>query len=51
MKIGDRVEHKLTKDWLIVLDIEKDDRGYEIYVCRNKQLEIVRLYDFEVIAK
>lgn len=51
MNIGDKVEHKLSKDWLIVVDITKDERGYEVYVCRNKQLELVKLYDFEVVAK
>lgn len=47
MEIGQKVEHKLSKDWLLILDVivEEDVKSY---ICRTKGMEIVQVYDFEV---
>ena len=41
-KTGQIVEHKLSKDWLMVIEI-----GVMIK-CRTKDLRIVDLFEFEV---
>jgi hypothetical protein len=46
-KVGDKVEHILSKDWLIVLEIIKDG----LLRCRTKELKEVFLYEWEVIKK
>ena len=43
MKIGDKVEHILSGEWLLVLEINGDG-----LICRRKNLESVILYSFEV---
>jgi len=45
---GDIVEHKLTKDWLIVL--ETKDGGSKV-LCRNKMYEEIWFNDFELTRK
>ena len=46
MKVGDIVEHKLSKDWLLILEINDD-----VFKCRTKKLEIVEIYEFELKEK
>lgn len=43
MEVGQIVEHILSKDWLLILEIESDR-----IICRSKALDIVYLYPFEV---
>lgn len=45
--VGSKVEHILSKDWLLVLHVSKDKDGV-YYECRKKDLGIVYLQDFEV---
>lgn len=42
-KIGQKVEHILSKDYLLVLQ-----KGNEQYLCRTKDLREVWLYSFEL---
>jgi hypothetical protein len=42
-KTGQIVEHKLSKDWLMVIEI-----GVSLIKCRTKDLRIVDLFDFEI---
>ena len=46
LKPGDIVEHKLNKDWLMVLD-PINDIPHEIW-CRTKSFNKVIFYDFEL---
>lgn len=43
MQVGDKVEHKLSKDWLLVLKINETE-----VVCRTKSFDIVTFFDFEL---
>lgn len=43
MEVGKKMEHKLSKDWVLVLKIE----GNEV-ICRTKLFELVRFFDFEL---
>jgi hypothetical protein len=47
-KIGDIVEHILSKDWLLILDINVQE---EQYFCRTKTHQAVWFYKFEIKAK
>ncbi len=40
------VEHKLTKDWLMILEV----RGDKV-LCRTKDLREIEFYVFELKAK
>ena len=42
MKVGDKVEHILTKDWMIVIEFEKD-----WIWCRTKDFRLIKFKDFE----
>lgn len=49
MEIGDKVEHILSKDWLLVLDRYRDEDTEELkYICRTKSLEVKILNEFEL---
>ena len=43
MKVGDKVEHKLSKDWLLVLKVDGDE-----ITCRTKSFDIVKFFEFEL---
>lgn len=43
MKTGDKVEHILTGDWLLVLE-----KGREQIKCRTKDLREVWFYEWEL---
>ena len=42
-KVGEKVEHVLSKDYLLVLKC-----GNEQYLCRTKDLREIWFYDFEL---
>jgi hypothetical protein len=44
-KAGDKVEHVLSKDYLLVLEVYPESRTY---ICRTKDLRKVELLEFEV---
>lgn len=44
-KTGDMVEHKLNKEWLLVLKANKNDG---MYCCRTKSLKTEYFYEFEL---
>ena len=48
MRLGSKVMHILSKDWMIVVDMLEDE-GRKMYGCRTKGLDIVYLYEFEVV--
>jgi hypothetical protein len=48
MKIGNKVEHVFTKDWLYIIDIAKTDEGHDKILCRTKDLREIWFYDFEL---
>lgn len=45
--IGKIVEHSLSRDWLMVLDLISDDE----VLCRTKSLEAKKFYTFELQPK
>jgi hypothetical protein len=47
LKPGDIVEHKLSKDWLMVLNISSNS-AHALVTCRTKSLDIKEFYDFEL---
>lgn len=49
MEIGQKVEHVLTKDWMLVLEIidSPDRQGIKI-LCRTKDLREVWFNEFEL---
>ena len=44
-KVGDKVEHVLSKDYLLILEVRGDD-----YLVRTKDLREVLVHDFEIRA-
>ena len=49
MDVGQKVEHILTKDWLLVLQIVPSvDRESQKILCRTKDLKEVWFYEFEL---
>jgi mRNA-degrading endonuclease YafQ of YafQ-DinJ toxin-antitoxin module len=45
---GDIVEHILSKDWLLVLDINSDNN---MILCRTKTHEAIWFHEFELRRK
>lgn len=43
MKIGSKVEHILSKDWLLVLEVDED-----MVLCRTKDYEELWFFAFEL---
>lgn len=43
IEVRDKVEHLLSKDWLVVLEVNGDR-----LLCRDKKLTTVEVYDWEV---
>lgn len=43
MEIGDVVEHKLNREWLLVIDISDDT-----FLCRTKKFELISFFNFEL---
>ena len=49
MKVGQKVEVILSKDWVIVLDIvDRPDKTGSKLLCRTKDLREIWFYDFEL---
>jgi hypothetical protein len=48
MKIKDKVEHIFTKDWMLVLDIVRNQGLPDKILCRTKDLREIWFYDFEL---
>ena len=48
MKVGSKVEHIFTKDWMLVLEIAKNEKGHDRVLCRLKDLREVWFFDFEL---
>lgn len=48
MKVSNKVEHILSKDWLLVLEIVKNGDGTDKILCRTKDLREIWFYDFEL---
>lgn len=48
MKVGQKVEHVFTKDWMLVLAIAKNQGENDKILCRLKDLREVWFYDFEL---
>ena len=47
MEVGDRVEVKLSKDWVTVLKIDEFEDCLCVS-CRLKDYRIIELFDFEI---
>lgn len=43
MVVGQKVEHKLSRDWVLILEINGDR-----VLCRTKDLETISFYLFEL---
>ena len=50
MKVGSKVEHVFTKDWLYVIAVERNEDAHDKVLCRTKDLREVWFYDFELKA-
>jgi hypothetical protein len=50
MKVKDKVEHIFTKDWMLVLDIVRNQGLPDKILCRTKDLREIWFYDFELKA-
>lgn len=48
MKIGNKVEHVFTKDWLFVLEIKRNEAYPDRILCRTKDLREIWFFDFEL---
>lgn len=48
MKVGSKVEHVFTKDWLYILAITKNEGESDKILCRTKDLREIWFYDFEL---
>ena len=51
MKVGNKVEHVFTKDWMFVLEVvKKSDGSGDKVLCRTKDLREIWFHDFELKA-
>ena len=48
MKVGNKVEHIFTKDWMLVLQIVDGKGTPDKILCRTKDLREIWFYDFEL---
>jgi hypothetical protein len=48
MKVATKVEHIFTKDWMLVLDIVRNQGLPDKILCRTKDLREIWFYDFEL---
>jgi len=48
MKVGSKVEHVFTKDWLFVLEIKRNESFPDRILCRTKDLREIWFFDFEL---
>lgn len=50
MKVGSKAEHIFTKDWMLVLEIAKNQGTHDRILCRTKDLREIWFFDFELKA-
>jgi len=43
MEVGNIVEHILSKDWLLIIEVNDSK-----IMCRKKDLQLIELFKFEV---
>lgn len=43
MKVGEKVEHVLSKDWVLILKIDGD-----IITCRTKDMRMIKFHRIEL---
>ena len=48
MKVGSKVEHGLSKDWMLVLQIVHNQGMPDKILCRTKDLREIWFFDFEL---
>lgn len=48
MKIGSKVEHVFTKDWLYIIAVERNEDTHDRFLCRTKDLREIWFFDFEL---
>jgi hypothetical protein len=49
MDIGVKVEHILSKDWMMVLEVIKKPEGGFKVLCRTKDLREIWFHSFELL--
>jgi hypothetical protein len=50
MDVGQKVEHILSKDWMMVLEVIKLPSGGNKILCRTKDLREIWFYSFELVS-
>lgn len=50
MEIGSKVEHILSRDWLLILKVAKDENGQTKMLCRTKDLREIWFFSFELVV-
>lgn len=48
MKVGSKVEHRFTGEWMFVLQIAKSGDGHDKVLCRLKDHRDLWFFDFEL---
>ena len=48
MKVGNKAEHLLSKDWVLVLQIVDGKGTPDKILCRTKDLREIWFFDFEL---
>ena len=49
-KLGEKVQHKLAKEWVLVVSCHEDEYSITYYKCRTKQLELIEFSEVELEA-
>ncbi len=50
MDVGQKVEHILSKDWMMVLEVIKLPTGGHKVLCRTKDLREIWFFSFELVS-
>jgi len=50
MDVGSKAEHILSRDWLLVLKVAKDENGQVKMLCRTKDLREIWFFSFELVS-
>jgi len=48
--VGQKVEHILSKDWMMVLEVIKLPSGGNKILCRTKDLREIWFHSFELVT-
>ena len=43
MKFGEKVEHVLSKDWVLILEVDGD-----VITCRTKDMRLIKFHRIEL---